>query len=195
MDARVTIRDRSRPGRKVVARLHAGVPEVTGYGGWEEVPRPKRRGFPDWQGQPLLRMAIPLCLDGLPENRSVQPRVNRLEAMSSVRGERKHPPTIAIKGPVPHTRRVWVIEDIEWGDSLRNRRGVLVRQEFTLMLLQWQDSDVVVKRHRKRSGDKKSNRKVKARQRNSSETLVDIADLNGLRDPRALDVGQELRLP
>lgn len=210
MAAAVTVRDRSN-GNTVAARLGAGVPQVSdGYGGWEEVGRPQRKAFPDWQGTGLLRMAVPLVFDGLAADSSVQPQFNALEKMASLRGERQRPPTVAIAGPVPHTGRIWVIDNIEWGDSARNPAGTLVRQEFTLQLLQWQDQDLVKIRpvKQRRRGEARTFAIVKKRG-DRAETLMELCaralgdsskwqavkKLNpNVKDPRGLTVGQKIRL-
>jgi hypothetical protein len=207
--ATVTIRDRSN-GDTLTARLTGDIARVTdGYGGWEEVDRPKRKGFPDWQSAPLLRMEVPLMFDGLATDSSVQPQVDRLEKMAQVRGERQRPPTVALSGPVPHTGTVWVIENPGWGDSSRRPDGALVRQEFTLQLLQWQDSDLVktrpVKRRNRgmartfaivltRHGRAETLMELCARALDDASKWREVAKLNKITRPRHLKVGQKIRL-
>jgi hypothetical protein len=209
MAATVTVRDRST-GNTVEARLGDGVPQVSdGYGGWEEVGRPHRKGFPDWQGGPLLRMSVPLVFDGLATDSSVQPQFNALERMASLRGERQRPPTVAVSGPVPHTGRVWVIEDIDWRASARNPAGTLVFQEFTLLLLQWQDQDLIKTRPvKQRNRGVARTFAIVLTRGNRAETLMElcaralddaskwreVAKLNRISNPRALRVGQKVRL-
>jgi hypothetical protein len=202
----VRIRNR-RTGVVVVALLGGEPAKPTGYGGWQSIPRPKRTPMSDWVAGEHPRMPLPILLDGFRENRSVQQSFDRLEAMARKKGQ-KRPPTVSIAGPVHHTDVVWVIENIDWGDSYRNDDGVLVRQPATLELMEFEPGDVVTSsqrardlavfgpgsRYNVRAGD--TLMKIAARKLGDADRWKEIAELNNLRDPRRkLKANLQIQLP
>ncbi len=207
MKQEVRIRNR-RSGVVVVAMLGDGPPKVTGYTGWESVPRPRRVPMTDWPQGESLRQSIPILLDGLVENRSVQQSFDRLEAMARKKGK-KRPPAVSVSGPVHHTDLIWVVEDIDWGDGDRNSDGVLIRQPGTLMLMEFEKGDIVTTSQRARDagplgpaalrynikpGD--TLMKIAARKLGDAKRWQEIADLNNLRDPRRkLPTNLQIQLP
>lgn len=207
MKPQVRIRDRRR-GVVVVALLGDGPPKPTGYTGWEAVERPKRVPMTDWIKGDALRLSLPILLDGFREDRSMQQSVTRLENMARKKGT-KRPPTIQVSGPVPHSDRIWVLEDLDWGDLYRNERGVLVRQAATLSLLEWVKGDVLggaqrareagplgpaALRYNVRVGD--TLMKIAARKLGDAKRWQEIAELNNLRDPRRkLPNNLQIQLP
>jgi len=202
----IRIRDRRR-GVVVVALLGEGPAKPTGYGGWEAVTRPKRVPMTDWPAGDALRMALPILLDGFRTDTSQQQKFDRLENMARKKGNTR-PPTVAIAGPVHHTDRVWVIEDIDWGDAYRNDDGVLVRQAATLSLMEFVEGDVITASQRAREqgpigpGARYNIRpgdtlmKIAARKLGKADRWKEIADLNNLRDPRRkLPTNLQIQLP
>lgn len=234
------------PPAQVVARLGEERPDVTaGYGGWEEVARPRRSTVTSWAGQPARRLTLPILLDGWATNTPVEHHIRQLERMALPRpgGE---PPTIRFNAHgnhLPGKEATWVIDALSWDDALMNAEGERTRQAATLELLEFISDDVIEARTRKSSaqrrraranaksgkGKKKNSRdkrkhagrnrrsvrKPKTHTRAITATAFDgedlmaiaarelddvrrwreIADLNGIRDPRAVKVGQILRMP
>ncbi len=160
-----------------------------------------------------------------PEDRSDRCREDRqrLERMAG-RGEGardREPPVLRVEAPgesVPRQDVSWVIEALEWQEEgvIFNRAGNPVRLAATLTLLQHVEDRVLHDRsaanRRKEQRAKRSARRrrgprrytVRAGdtlQRIAHEQLGDadewreLANLNGIRDPRRLRVGQVLRLP
>lgn len=233
------------PPVSVVARLGEERPEVTdGYGGWEEIQRPRRTTATKWRGMPARRMSLPILLDNWRQGRSVEYLVRRLERMALPRAGGQ-PPTVTVDaagGHLPYQGRTWVIDAIAWGDALMNAAGNRTRQAATLTLLEYIADDLIEAQKRspaqkrrahknaaknskgknareKRRPAKRNRRSNRKRQhagaRAATTTAYDgedlmaiaaaelgdvrrwreIADLNGIRDPRAIVVGQVLRLP
>lgn len=226
------------PPVTVHARLADERPNPSsGYGGWEEVERPRRKPITTWKSQPGLQLELPLLLDGWADDRSVEHEISQVEKLGLPTAADGEPPQLKIAaagGMVPHQTVTWVVADLSWGDALANEQGNRVRQQFTLTLLQYVEDIYLAQRSaanrvrkkkaaakRKRGAAKKrvvakrSARKHKpgnvgtpaefgqgedllslaARELGDAERWVEIAELNGLRDPRAILPGQILRLP
>lgn len=110
-------------GTYVRARLDEGYPELEGgYGGWEDEPRPGQVSATVFRGTQAPQLTLRLILGGYP----IQPAwsdcdrdIRTLDALGrqpvdGPRGER--PPLLRLRGKVPHRRREWFVEDIEWGE-------------------------------------------------------------------------------
>lgn len=235
------------PPVSVVCRLGEERPEVTdGYGGWNEVPRPRRTTVTTWTGTPAVRMSLSILMDNWADGTSIEYLIRRLSRMALPRAGGQ-PPTVKVDaagGHLPYQGRTWVIDAIAWGDALMNANGNRVRQAATLTLLEFVSDDVIDAKKRsaaqkrrakknaakntKRKNAKEKRRPAKRNRRSSrkpgsrsaglrasSVTAYDgedlmsiaanelgdagrwreIAELNDIRDPRSIAVGQVLRLP
>jgi len=122
------------------ARVYDRANVTQGYGGWQEVARPRRSTLTVWQSQPALRMDLPLLFDGLRTNESVQSQLAQLERLAGPSASDRQPPRIRIQahgGFVPHQSSLWVIDSLSWGDGAMNARGSVVRQQVTVSLLEY----------------------------------------------------------
>jgi hypothetical protein len=235
------------PSYRITALLGDQRPNVEqGYGGWEEVTRPRRSPLTTWRGAPALHLSLPLLLDGFASNTSVEPQLGIVEKMGSAvlgsSGANADPPHVHLQARgnhVPYQELTWVINDIQWGDAEMDSRGNRTRQHFTLQLVQYvadvqvQDLSAanrrraaaaaktkkagastkrVVAKHGKPSTNPSSRSatrsvasatvydgedlvRIAARELGDASRWVEIAKLNGLRDPRAVTRGQVIRLP
>lgn len=157
--------------------------------------------------------------------RSVEPDLRVLESMLRKRqGAYDEPPVITIEGAtVPHRQLNWVIATLTYGDMIRRESdGARVRQNLTLSVIEYVAPDVLGSKpsapkrakERNKGGGKKasgeswsaSSRSVTARHGDTLQKIAvraygdrsrwhDIAHLNGIRDPKALKVGQRVFLP
>lgn len=191
-----------------------------GVGGWAKVTRPKKQSLTEWQGHEGYEMTVPVIFDGLAEDRSVESDITRLERMGRRRPGDEHPPILDIGGPLPHVDLPWVLQDIDWGEFDRREDGQRVRQIATLTLWEYVHASLSTDRKgkrkkgkshakdaRDRNKGKSANRRHKVKKNEASLGAVatnvygdpsmakEIADLNDIRDPWAIVVGQELRLP
>jgi hypothetical protein len=242
---RITSKD---PPLRVDARLAEDKPTVeSGYGGWEEVPRPRRRPLTTFTARPGLHLSLSILLDGWRRQQSVERQISQLERMGgagpsgSMQAADGEPPQLKIDargGHVPYQGRTWVIAEIAWGDALMNKNGDRVRQQATLSLIEYVEDvhlqersaasrrQSSAKRRKKKAGAptkrvtvKRSAKSKKAptgqsarastpewgagedlasiaaRELGDAERWVEIAALNGIRDPRAMTPGQVIRLP
>jgi len=230
------------PPATVIARLGPDRPDVSsGYGGWEEVARPRRTTVTTWTGMPARRMTLSILLDNHYVGTSIETDIRRLERMALPRSGGE-PPTVRVlaRGShVPYNDLVWVIDALAWGDALMNDAGNRTRQAATLTFLEYVPDDLIEARTRQSSSQRRRAKKKKAsgvnrkknarekrkpagRNRRSRSTGLratttpwagddlmniaarelgdarrwhELAELNGIRDPRHVEVGQVLRLP
>jgi hypothetical protein len=179
---------------------------------WEEVARSNRVAMTDYRGQTLIRVDVPVLLDGWPHD-SVEDEVEQILKLCRGR-EGQRPPDFTASGPIPYSGTRFVMELPEWGDGLRSapfrgRGGELVRQELTLKLLQFIDPDTVRFRRINRMGVGKG-KPVQTTVLHDGETLLrvstrmygnpnragEIGKLNGINDTRRkLQAGRRLSLP
>lgn len=218
MTATVTFVPVNPPGPSVVALLGDGPFTAPSTGGWSFQARPRRVGFTEWAGEDPYTLTGPILFDGFAKDRSVEGPVEALNKMlRNPVGPRKEPPVIQVRSvAVPQTQRYWVLQSLTPGDLIRNRHGVLVRAAYTVTLLEYVAGDVIVSvrqtaaqaaqaraRSSSRAGKGKSYTvkrgdtlgSIAARQLGNSKRGAEIGTLNHIRDPKALRVGQVLRLP
>lgn len=129
----------NQPGTAV--RVLFGPDDISqsgGYGGWEEVPRPKRQSMTDFKGTPLFQVKIPLLFDGFAHELSVEPDLRILSHMAMKDPQMGHPPIVTYVGAAPGAGRLWVIQDIERGTyDRRSSDGQLIRQHCTVTFLEF----------------------------------------------------------
>lgn len=133
-------------------RFHlVGDDELTGgVGGWEVVPRARRRGAAEWVGVEPYRLALPLLTTGFDvtpgENVSVEAKLVALERLALKVPGGLQPPVLQVLGPVrvPRADQRWVIEDIEWGAQVRRSDQQRIQQEMTVRLLEYVTAEVLL---------------------------------------------------
>jgi hypothetical protein len=226
------------PPTRVLARLGSDRPDITsGFGGWNEVARPRRSTITSWVGTPPLKLTLPILLDAWASQASIERHIAQLEHLGRPSSSDGDPPQIKLAasgGAVPYQDRTWVIESMSFSDALMNTSGNRVRQAMTLALVEYV-SDVYISpvvRHRAKakraqngkgaatkrihvaasrhktsahslglrdvsdgSGDGEDMLSIAARELGDANRWVEIAELNGIRDPRSLTIGQVIRLP
>jgi hypothetical protein len=213
------------PPTDVRALLGEERPDISsGYGGWEEVERPRRSTITTWRGMPAKRLQVSILIDNWTQGTSIERDIRALERLALPR-EGGQPPVVQIDaagGALPWQARRWVIDAISWGDALMNRHGNRVRQAAVITFLEFVSDDLIrrvspakKRRNKKKrasgSGRKKGakNKRVASKRKNSAEDLLslaarelgdarrwrEIAELNGIRDPRYIRTGQVIRLP
>jgi hypothetical protein len=128
--------------------LGAERPDVSsGYGGWEEVTRPKRTTVTTWAGQPARRLSLSVLFDNFVAGRSVEVDLRVLERLALPRPGGQ-PPTVKVSAPggiVPpfYEGMTWVVDALSWGDALMNAAGNRVRQAAVVTLLQYISDDLL----------------------------------------------------
>jgi hypothetical protein len=142
-----------------------GAKVTAGYGGWEVVEVPRDVGITEWKGRPNYEMSLDLLYDGwtthprrpsLPASFKHAPRLPlgvryarrglwiegalaNLETLATPHPpDMTTPPSVRIYGAAPHTELRWVINALEWGDSIRDKvTGRRMRQQVTVKLLEY----------------------------------------------------------
>lgn len=204
------------PSLSVTVRMGNDEPKLSGgYGGWEVVPRPRRLGLTVWRGRNPFGLDIPILFDDFSGDGSVEQDISKLERMALPPKALEEPPVVRIRGPVPRSNLLWVIADITWGASTSTvTASGRVRQEATVHLLRYFAEDTVqlqtaaqksrdANKPKKKSGGKKmlavtagdSLSSIAARELGDASRWGEIADLNGIRDPRSITIGTILRMP
>lgn len=230
------------PPITVEARLWQDRPNVdSGFGGWDEIERPRRSPLTTFKGSPGLHLTLPLVLDHWTDEASIEATIRDVERLGEATSSDGEPPQLRLSvtgGAIPYADRTWVVEGIDWGDAIMSAAGDRVRQAFTLSLLEYVTDVYLTERsaaarRRKKSAKSKKKRgaakkrvvakrsgrrkgasarsaiagssadfgqgesllSIAARELGDANRWPEIAALNGLRDPRAVAPGQELRLP
>jgi hypothetical protein len=229
------------PPTTIRALMGEDRPDISsGYGGWDEVERPRRKTVITWRGMPARRLQVSILIDNWTVGTSIERTIRSLEYLALPR-EGGQPPVVrvdAVGGALPWQTRRWVIDAISWGDALMNTYGNRVRQAATITFLEFVSDDLIervapskkrrAKKKRATGAGKKKGAKEKrtatkrgkskkksgtradatattydgedllslaARELGDARRWREIADLNGIRDPRAIRVGQVIRLP
>jgi hypothetical protein len=159
-----------------------------GYGGWQEVQRARRTAYVDWPGKNTLKMTFGIVFDGFADDGDVSGAVKRLESMALPGGGTTKPPIVHIVGAVPHTELDWVISKIDWGETLRNSRGIMVRQKMTITFWQFVPEDIIVKS----PAAKNKNKNKTAGQKGQSERVFTRDTYGYVPDPAANAVAATL---
>jgi hypothetical protein len=124
----------------------AGVTVSGGYGGWEVITRPRRQGVTHWGGRDPFRMDMALILDEHASYGRVETDCSRLERLALPHpNPGGSPPVISISGAaVPHDDiKEWVVEGIEWGETIRDKQGYRTRQHVVIGLLRYVQVDKI----------------------------------------------------
>ena len=187
-----------------------------GYGGWDVVSRPRRKGLTQWNGKDPIRMQIPVLFDGWRGRNSQEIPISRLSRMAlPPEGGKGEPPVISVEGngvPHPGPER-WVIENLQWGTNALwdvDRSGSMsrMRQDCVVNLLEFVDADRIAfsglgtqpstpsgKMFRYTVQDGDTLNRVAVAAYGDSASWPRIAEANGLRDPAALITGETLVIP
>ena len=155
----------------------------------------------------------------------VERNINILEGFAGMDPTEDEPAQVRLiaNGVIPHDsffrpNSTWVVNDITWDAEsvIRNNVGRL-RQAGTVTLLEFVDSDTIevnkTPAQKKRSKSKKGSQKkgakeksytirqgdtlskIAARELGNANRWRELAQMNNLRDPDHLKVGQRIRLP
>jgi hypothetical protein len=187
------------------------------------VERPKKKELTEWTGRAALQIIVTFFLDSFSDRQGadIERNIRQLEKMWGQEAGDPEPEPVIIIGDPPgcipndyhdakHLR--WWIEDINEDDgTLRNKEGNRIRVSGNITLTEVVEDEVLAvlpaaKKHPKpkpargkSSGRKKTYRVV------AGDTLAKIAkandmdwhklaELNKIRDPKTIKVGQVLRL-
>jgi LysM domain len=195
-------------GVDLTVQLGDGAPTPTaGIGGWDKVSRADRVSISDWTGVDPIELDIPVLLDGLAEDRSVQAELDILVSLG-LTADRTEPPPFTVTGPIPFSGTEFVLMSLDWGDNERNSSGVLIRQALTLHLMEHIEPDSIAPKTQAAKakgsktrvyvvkGKKETLQSIAKSQLGDARRAKEIGKLNGIRDTlEKLQPGQKIRLP
>lgn len=199
----------------------ASVTPGGGIGGWEEVAHPKRESTTEWSGTPLRTLTLELVLD---ENRLTDDVENAVRILN-VWGRTQpgwHEPSVLSFGWGTWAAWRWVVNGLEYGETVHNAAGRRTRQAVTVELLEHRTAVLALTPAKRatpapappgkpgkpssgatptpsgrvytvKSGDSLS--RIAQRELGKASRWPELARLNGLRDPNRITPGQKLRLP
>lgn len=191
---------------------------VTPAGGgarYETIDRPLRRSALLYAGEDLETFAFTLFFDGYP-TRSIEADLTLLRQMTSPAKKGERGPLLRFDYGPRTPDKLWVIpsDGLDWGSELRRSDLQRVRQEVTVTLLEFEAPDLNVSPIKKRRDKKGRNTihgsvggtlhfvtpgetlaSIAVSEFGDVERWIDIAELNGIRDPRSISEGLELILP
>ncbi|MCW2957137.1 MAG: 5-nucleotidase, ecto [Thermoleophilia bacterium] len=210
------------PGAAIVFALEPSLVAVTGgVGGWEEIGHPKRPSSVEYAGQPLKTLTVEALFDGWQKQVSVEEPLRILGVWGRIPPGRREPAVLQLDY-ANHGAERWVLNGLDWGDSLRGSNGLRVRQYVTVTLLEYRDPAVFLspvkraapvpskpgapgkpssgakpkpsgKTYTVKAGD--TLQKIAQTQLGKAARWPELSRLNNLRDPNKLKVGQKLRIP
>jgi hypothetical protein len=193
-----------------------------GVGGWDEIAHPKTASSVEYAGQPLRTLTIEALFDGWQKQASVEEPLRVLDVWGRIPAGRREPAVLQFLYANLSAYR-WVVNGLDLGDQLRRSSdGQRVRQGVTITLLEYRDTVITVspakratpapapkgqpgkpssgpkpaasgKTYTVKAGDTLS--KIAQAQLGNASRWPEISRLNGIRDPKAIKVGQKLRLP
>lgn len=193
-----------------------------GLGGWQPVEVLDDIAATAWTGQSLLTMDVPLLLDGFGTNDSVERAWNTIRKLGrDPNGTENVPPVFRVFGPFDYGEgKAWVLPESgiepDTESVIRRDDGTLLRQAFTLHLLEYRRPNTLRKRKKKRKSSTAASRdggttfpgtryvtkqgdtlqKIAAALFGDWKQWKAIGDLNHLSDPnKVLPVGETLKLP
>jgi nucleoid-associated protein YgaU len=211
------------PQLVVLVRFGMEPPRITQLaGGWEEVPRPKRKAITRFAGSSPLILTLSLMFDGYAAGSSQEDECRALERMATPLRPGVEPPLVKVDGTVPYKDKRWVINSIEWGAMIRSAAGQRLRAEATVELLEYvaddrvqfkkaaalaRDDDALERaKNAVRSANTTKRRTYSIKQDDDLEVVAarelgdhrrwaSIGDLNDIRDPKSVREGQVIILP
>jgi hypothetical protein len=142
------------PARDDVLVMLAGE-DITlggGVGGTSTVDLPRDTAAVHWETHPPYTLSVQAILEGFASGRSVEGDARRLLQMARAEPGEARPPVVTVDGPVPRSDLDWLIEGIEWGETIRREdweNPDRLRQHVTVQLVQDSRAELAVYRRKK----------------------------------------------
>jgi hypothetical protein len=112
---------------------------TAGYAAWETIKRVRRKSMTAYVGPEPFQQDVPVLLDGLAQENSVQ---RQLDAIESLGGSSKFRAFGPIHHPSQGPNDLWVFGgEPEFGEVIRDNDTTLFRQALTLKLMEFVSPD------------------------------------------------------
>lgn len=185
----------------------------SGAGGWQMVDRPWRAATTEWIDYSSWQLTMSLILDSFPNPTSIEDTIHYVESweVPPAGSTPPLPPRLLVSGPVPHNDVTWVVYSTTWKAAIRDPLSG-ARQQQTLDMVLWQYLPPTIAlinqspasaansginsgnfTYTVKTGDTLPS--IAAAVYGNWQMWVQIAQLNGIRDPNTLTVGQVLQMP
>ena len=156
---------------------------VEGYGDWDIIPVRRGKPITEWKGHRAYTLSLDLLYDGwsllrqpvlsraftgqpnVPWGgdqqwehgrywaRGIESELNDLQRLATVQSDMSTPPSVRIWGAVHYASGRYVIQNLDWGDSIRDRNtGQRVRQQVTATLVEYYQPTELQKLPRGKAG-------------------------------------------
>lgn len=209
-------------GRLAVVALLTGDPVKPSRASgarWDILERPPRQGvdwskatsgdITEWKGRRNKRLDLPILIEGWVTRAGggqwIETQVAALEEMQDT------PLTLRVVGPIPYWGVQWVIDDIDYGDYIRDAAtGRRMRQSLLLHLLEYVQPDQLAKLPRAKAAPKPARtysivkgdtlQKIATKTLGKASRWQEIVKLNtGMRgiklDAKKFPVGHKIKVP
>jgi hypothetical protein len=190
-------------------------PRVTaGYGGWNIIKRPRKRGSIEYEGIEPIRMELEIVFDAWGEDvniTNVDTALSHLDRMTIPTGKNLPPPLVFVDSKsVPKPRITpWVINNITWGTTIRNSEGETKRQTVQIEFIQADETEygrLVPKPTKARNPHRALPRRytwkkgdtwpiVALRLMGNKKYAITIIRANNFRPGHQMKVGQKIKVP
>lgn len=198
---------------------------VAGYGGWQKVPRPRRKALTEWVGRDSTSIEIEFMIDSFSDGTGYDNKqaVDTLEKLAGIGIHDPEPPLFKYTTNPPalgwhnnhHASHVlWYVDTLRWEKDqiLPNQSGNPMRAAGTVIITQHVKDEhlealsaVEARRQSSTRGRGGSTRytvrrgdtlsKIAAKKLGRASRWREIAKLNNIRDPKNLKVGRKIRIP
>jgi LysM repeat protein len=211
LDARKYYLIRGTNGASVMCMRGTDSPKlVSGGARYNIVNRSRRRSSVEWDGDDPYRMDVSVLLDGWMNHTSVEHDVALLNSMRQSPGDLTPPVQVYIDGALPVKGGKWVLEGIDWGDTVIwatdtpnsklgdfKSNGYRVRQDAILHMLQ-SVQPKILQVNTPNIGYAivlKAQQTLAQIAKDWNVTVQEILKANNMRDSKAIKPGQHLVVP
>lgn len=205
----------SANGRQFTGILNGPPEELDIDVGLDDIERPKRKGAIDWTGSKPGGWAVPVLFDEWRGDGNAEGALGNLTGMAKVPDNEDTAIKVRVLGisqisGATNTRE-WFIRSVAFADDPKPIwRGTLrVRQAVVITIVEAIVADQIKVRPAQAARDRNGNAKTRTYTVKKGDTLQriavqqlgsagrwrEIADLNKIRDPKKIKVGQKLKLP
>jgi LysM repeat protein len=212
--SKITLTPLSYPGAALTLPLGKKKPLFSGgIAAWDEVPRPRRRAMTEFSGESPLKYTFDVVLNAFPDG-DVEPLIGRIMGWAAINGLPYQPTLIKASGPIVYPQVIYFLSKCDQVEESMefNATGRICRQYLDLELTEYRAPDLVIQTPppaqaaQQRAPDPPAQRThtvtsgdtlwaIAASLLGKGQRWQEIADLNGVRDPRALRIGTVLRIP